>query len=182
MLKLQENPPIQYPAETKLVDLGQRWWVAHTKARFEKSFAWDLLAKEIPYFLPMVKRTTVSGGRKRHGMVPLFTSYVFFAGDQTARYQALMTNRLCQVIEVIDQGQMVQELNAIHRVIQGEVEVDLHPFAVIGRKCRIRQGALQGVEGIIIQREAKSRLVLQISALGQAVSVEIDTDSLEPVE
>ncbi len=57
MLKLNDNPPIVYPEGASVADLPGQWWVAHTKARFEKAFAWDLLGRGIPYFLPMMLRT-----------------------------------------------------------------------------------------------------------------------------
>src|SRR4051812_19369537 len=53
MLSLDENPPIM-PAQADGIDqLRGPWWVAHTKSRCEKAFAWDLHDQGIGYFLPM---------------------------------------------------------------------------------------------------------------------------------
>src|SRR5436190_19195533 len=116
MLKFADNPPIVWPSSV-LTDKGGPWWVAHTKARFEKAFAWDMHGRQIPYFLPMIERVRVSGGRKRRGLVPLFSSYVFFRGSPVDRQTALATDRLCQVIEVRDQRQFLRELADIQRVL-----------------------------------------------------------------
>jgi hypothetical protein len=40
---------------------------------------------------------------------------------------------------------------------------------------------LKDVEGIVEQRRFPNRLVLQIQTLGQATSLEVDADLLEPV-
>ena len=71
MLSPKANPPIASPGAPVSSFLGT-WFVGHTKARLEKAFAWDLHARGVSYFLPMVDKITFSGGRKRHGMSPLF--------------------------------------------------------------------------------------------------------------
>jgi len=43
-------------------------------------------------------------------------------------------------------------------------------------------GPLMGLEGIVVQTRGNMRLVLQIDMLGQAASVEIDVDMVEPIE
>ncbi len=182
MLRLSDNPPILSPGTESLAELTGRWWVAHTKSRFEKAFAWDLARSDIGYFLPLVKRTVFSGGRKRQVMAPLFSSYVFFCGSDEDRYVAMTTNRLCQTIRVVDQERFVGEIAGIEKVIAGGLPLDPYPFAAVGRRCRIRSGPLQGTEGVVIQRGRPARLVLEVGILGQGASVEIDADLLEPAD
>jgi transcriptional antiterminator RfaH len=159
-----------------------KWWIAHTKARFEKAFAWDLHERGIGYFLPMLRRTRVSGGRKRQFMMPLFPSYVFFCGDDETRYIALTGNRLCQVIPVKDQAQIRAELESIDHAIRAGDLLDPYPFAAVGRHCRIIAGPFQGIEGVVVQRGRMARIVLQVTLLGQGVALDIETDLLEAID
>ncbi len=182
MLRFDENPPVRSPSVQSVAELRGPWWVGHTKARFEKAFAFDLLARQIGYYLPMVERVKISGGRKRRVLLPLFTSYVFFCGDDEARYQALATNRLCQVIAVTDRSTFVGELVSLEQALGANAKLDLHPFAALGRRCRVRAGPLQGIVGTVVRRNNQTRLVLQISMLMQGASLEIDTDLLEPAD
>ncbi len=182
MLKFKDNPPVLSPLVKSIHELQGPWWVAHTKARAEKAAAHQLVKAEIGYFLPMVERVTISGGRKRRGMQPLFTSYFFFAGDANARYAALATNQLCQVIAVTDQERFVAELSDIERALTSGISIDQYAFAAIGNKCRVRSGPLQGVTGTVIRRDNHTRLVLMVSMLGKGASLEIDADLLEPAE
>jgi len=181
MLKLSDNPPMLSPAVQTLAALEGRWWLGHTKARCEKAFAWELMRREIGYFLPMVRRVTVSGGRKRHVMLPLFPSYVFFCGSDQDRYTAMTTNRICQTIEVADQAGLISELTAIEKALLEQAPLDRYPFAAVGQRCRIAAGALKGLEGVVVQRNRRARIVLQVSILGQGAVVEVDADLLEPV-
>lgn len=183
MLKLTDNPPMgTYIGSKSITESPGTWWVAHTKARFEKAFAWDLVNRQIGYFLPMVQRTRISGGRKRHVMLPLFSSYVFICGDESIVHQAKMTNRLCQIINVPDQKTLIDELATIENALTGDAEVGLSPRPAMGKRCRIVNGALKGLEGAIVQRDRLVQIVLQVSILGQSALVEIEPDRVEMVE
>ncbi len=181
MLKPSDNPPILFP-DSGVLARPCRWWVAHTKARFEKSFAWDLHAKCIGYFLPLIDRVTISGGRKRHVMMPLFPSYVFFCGDEHARYTALTTGRLCRVIEITDQQGLIAELASVHRALEGKAILEPYLMAAVGERCRITAGPFEGLEGVVVRVNGTARLVLQVGILGQGASMEIDADLVEPVD
>jgi transcriptional antiterminator RfaH len=182
MLRLADNPPILHPDAGVFTGSNQRWWVAHTKARFEKSFAWDLHAKHIAYFLPLIDRLSISGGKKRKTMIPLFPSYVFFRGDEMTRYSALTTGRLCRVIEITDQQRLIAELSSVNRALDGKAELEPYLTAVVGERYRITAGPFQGLEGVIVRVNDTARLVLQVGILGQGASMEIDARFVEPVE
>lgn len=182
MLKLEDNPPIVNPEVADVADLPGPWWVGHTKARNEKAFAWDLYRRQVPYFLPMVERATFSGGRKRRGMRPLFGGYVFFCGDDTIRYAAMTTDRLCQIIEVKDQAKLIRELSQLHRVIREGNELDAYPDLAVGARCRVRTGPLEGIEGIVVRRDGKLRFVLSVTMLGRGAELQIEPELIESVE
>ena len=182
MLALADNPPVLSPGIHSVTEAPGTWWVAHTKARFEKSFAADLLARSVAYFLPMRERVTVSGGRRRRGMAPLFPSYVFFCGDAETRYRAIATGRLCQVLRVVDQAGLVAELDALHRALEGRAPLDPYPYAAVGRRCRVTAGPFRGLEGTVVRWEGRTRIVLQVGILGRGASLEIHPDLLEPAE
>src|SRR5690349_8279790 len=82
MLKFSDNPAVLYPQSATIADLNGRWSVVHTKPRAEKAFARDLADRNVAYFLPMIEKSTFSGGRKRRGMMALFPSYVFINQTQ----------------------------------------------------------------------------------------------------
>jgi hypothetical protein len=182
VLTLSENPPATLPGSGGVADCRGRWWVAHTKARCEKAFARDLLARRVAYFLPMCPRVRVSGGRKRTAMIPLFPSYVFFCGNEADRSAALTTNRLCRTIDVPDQDGLLRELAGIEKALSGRAELDLYPHAVAGRRFRVCAGPFEGVEGVVLARSGRARIVLEVRVLSCGAAMEIDADLLEPAE
>jgi len=182
MLKLSENPPIVFPVNSSVEDICGLWWVAHTKARNEKALAWCLAGWDIPYFLPLREKTTIRSGRRFKSLLPLFSGYLFFAGSSEQRLQALTTNRIAQVIEVVDQAGLVRQLSQIHRALDSGLSLDPHPRLKSGDGCRVTAGPLMGMEGIVVRKKSITRLLLEVEILGQAAAVEIDSELLEPIE
>lgn len=183
MLKLSDNPAILTPEVSSLTELVGTWWVAHTRPRFEKAFARDMLSHGIGYFLPLREKIIFSGGRKRKVLVPLFSSYVFICGTEKDRYRAMATNRLCQTIEVYDQEQLILELAAIQKGLVNKAIIDLYPTLAVGSWARVISGPMMDIEGIVVERKnSQARMVLQVTMLGQGALVEIDADLLEAID
>lgn len=180
MLRIDENPPPLTPGFRSVREFAGLWWVGHTKARFEKAFAWDLLRAGVAFYLPMIERHRYSGGRRRLVLWPLFPSYVFFCGDDEARYAALATDRLCSIITVTDQARFVDEIAAIERAVSARLPISFYPHAVPGRWCRVVRGPFAGFEGQVLRVRKRAWIVLQVAALGTSALVETDLDAVEP--
>ncbi|HVA49235.1 MAG TPA: transcription termination/antitermination NusG family protein [Pirellulales bacterium] len=159
----------------------RRWWVVHTKARQEKAIARNLLAQSIPYFAPQTEKTTLVRGRKRRSFVPVFSGYVFLYGSESERYRSLTTNRVAQVIKVDDQQQLRQDLACVWRMIESKVPLTVEGRLAAGKLVRVRSGVLAGIEGVVMERRAKCRLLVAVHMLQQGVSVAIDDFMLEPI-
>ena len=183
MLSLSENPSILTPEVKSLAELSGTWWLAYTRPRFEKAFAWDLCSHGIGYFLPMYEKTIISGGRNRRLMSPLFTSYVFFCGTEQDRYMAMRTNRLCQIVNVSDQDRLIEELAGIESALLSRAVIGGYPGLPVGRRCRIISGPMRDTEGVVVERKsARARMVIEVTILNQGALVEIDADILEPLD
>ena len=182
MLNISENPPIMWPEVESIRDFTGNWWVAHTKSRNEKALAHDLISREISYFLPMSWKVRRKSRRTIKSLLPLFGGYLFFCGDENQRTELLRTDRVANLIEVIDQQKLLDELVQIERVLNTGEPLVPHRYIKIGQKCRVIAGPLMGLQGIVITTKSATRLVLQVDMLGQAASVEIDIDMIELVD
>ena len=171
-----------WPEEKSICDFSGLWWVAHTKSRNEKALAQDLIRKDINYFLPMNWKVHRRRGRKIRSLLPLFGGYLFFCGEEKQRIDLLRTNRVANLIEVKDQKRLLEELLQIERALRAGVPLAPHKYLKAGQRCRVITGPLADLEGIVVKTKTVTRLVLQIDMLGQATSVEIDTDMIERVD
>ena len=158
---------------------AREWFVLRTKSRQEKALATDLRTLGIRYFLPLVKAVRFYGSRKARVEVPLFPGYLFLRGGVEAAYRADRTHRIVQIIEVTDQGRLHDELKNIALAISRNVPLDPYPYLKKGVRVVVRSGPLRGVEGFVLDRDQRNRLILNVDTLGTAVSVEIDPSLVE---
>lgn len=171
---------MKFPA-ADLADVAGMWTAAYCKPRQEKALAWDLVRKQIPYFLPMVLRETSSGGRRRRNLHPLFPSYFFFAGGEQERLAVLKTDRTVQLLAIsaAEQPRFRREIAALDIAVEHfPRSLELYPRLVPGALVRITAGPLKNVEGVIVQANNKRKLWLRVSALGVGATVEIHADLL----
>jgi transcription termination/antitermination protein NusG len=181
MLKLSKNPPIIWPNDRDIRQFEGMWWVAHTKSRNEKALAWQMQKKDINYFLPLTEKVYKKSRRIFRSMLPLFSGYVFFCGDEKARLEVLKTNRTANLIKVEDQQLFVSELEPIEKALTCGFILEPHNYIEAGRRCRVIAGPLMGTEGIVTETQSRTRLVLGVDILGKATCLEIDSDMLEPI-
>lgn len=178
MLKLSDNPPI-VPIGHSPFDMAGRWWIAHTRSRCEKALAWNLIDQQVSYFMPMVQRISISGGKKRRAMIPLFNSFVFLKGGPEVRSIALQTTRVCRVIEVLDQAAIHEELHAVQTALNSGIRMDPWTEPAIGDVCRVSTGSLSGVRCTAVQWGRLASVVLPLTLLRRGVLMQIESSLLE---
>jgi transcription antitermination factor NusG len=174
----QPDPYAPGPADASCGD----WWVVHTKPRQEKALAGDLTRLGVVHFLPLVSVRRKTAGRVIQRYLPLFPSYLFFCGRENERYATLTTHRVANMIAVSDQEQLRRDLHQIHTVVCSQEPVDLYPAIQQGKRCRVIQGPLAGLEGVVLRRRDVCRVYVGVQVLGQSAEMEIDPALLEVVE
>lgn len=161
---------------------NRRWLAIYTKARQEKSLARELLKYQVPFYLPLVRKTSVARGRKRTSLMPLFGGYVFLFGSEEERVRALTTNRISRVLPVEDPDQLVFDLRQLRQLIAANAPLTVESRMGPGQRVRVRQGAFAGLEGTVLKRRGETRLLVSINFLQQGASVEIDDFMLDPFD
>jgi transcription antitermination factor NusG len=159
----------------------RRWMVLYTKPRQEKSLSRDLLKHEMPFYLPLVRKTHQYAQRTVSSHSPLFAGYVFFYGTEIERGRTLATNRVLRVLEVEDPQQLVHDLRQFHQLIQANAPLTIEARLQPGDRVRVRKGPFEGVEGVVLNRRGQMRLLVSINFLQQGASVEIEDFLLEPL-
>jgi transcription antitermination factor NusG len=182
LLKAEDNPPIVWPEVNSICDFTGQWWVAHTKSRNEKALAHDLILRNVSYFLPMSWKVRRSSRRTIKSLLPLFSGYLFFCGEEDDRLELLRTDRVANLIKVEDQDNLISELVQIELALKAGAPLKPYKYIKKGQKCRVIAGPLLGLQGIVVRESDGPRLVLQVDMLGQAASVEIDIDMIEPID
>jgi transcription antitermination factor NusG len=56
-----------------------------------------------------------------------------------------------------------------------------HPYLTVGRRVRLRGGPLSGMEGVLLRRKDRFRLVISIDLIMRSIAVEVDAADVEAV-
>jgi transcription antitermination factor NusG len=160
---------------------GRQWWAVYTKARQEKALARDLVERSVPFYLPLVERTTLIRGKRVASLSPLFSGYVFLLANDDERVQTLRTNRTSQLVEVPDQQRLRHDLRQVQRLIAAKAVVTLEKRMSPGQRVRVKNGSFLGIEGVVEARRGGCRLIVEVKFLQQGVSVEIDELQVEAI-
>ena len=158
------------------------WWAIYTKSRQEKALARQLLAHEIPFYLPLVPKDRRTRGRRVRSYAPLFAGYVFLLGTEEERVRALTTNRISRVLPITDQERLCHDLRQVRHLIDTDAPLTIERRLMPGRRVRVKTGAMMGLEGTVISRRGDCRLLVAVNFLQQGASVAIDDFMLEPLD
>jgi transcriptional antiterminator RfaH len=167
-------------AEVQVLD--RRWWVLYTKSRQEKALSRQLLSHEIPFYLPLVRKAHVCRGRTFYSRVPVFAGYVFMYGSEQERLCSLTTNRISRILPVPAPDQLRRDLQQLFRLIASDAPLTTESRLAPGRRVRVRHGALAGLEGTVLVRHGRTRLLVAVNFLQQGASVKIEDHFLEPID
>lgn len=181
MPKTKDNPPIGFSgitgkAQLTSPDWDLDWRVAYCFPRQEKLFATQLWKLRITFFIPMVEQERFYGGRRRCSLIPVFPSYVFFAGDVETRLAAQKTNRLVSLIEppAAAQPQLRRELRAIEAALRASPDsMSFHHHNGGGSIVTVSAGPLAGIEGVVMDKADGQKLWLGVSAIGGGIIIDL---------
>jgi transcriptional antiterminator RfaH len=159
----------------------RRWWAVYTRSRMEKSLARQLLAMEVPFYLPLIPKTMRVGGRPVKSLLPLFGGYLFVYGTDSERIHTLGTNRVAQLWSTPHVDEMTQDLQNIRALIESGVPLTTEGRLEPGQAVRVKSGLLMGLEGVIVSRRGEDRLLVAVNFLQQGVSIQISDYQVEPI-
>jgi transcription termination/antitermination protein NusG len=161
-----------------------QWFVVRTRSRQEKALAAELSLRGLEYFLPLVRCVRFhgrEGGRRVVVEQPMIPGYLFLRSSLDEAYLTDRSQRTAQLMKVADQDRLAWEIENLRDAAARGAE--LMPYAHLpnGTRVEVCAGPLRGIQGVVDMRKG-NRLILQITALGQAMSLEIDGSLLERMD
>ena len=177
-------PPITAPSSTGLAEAGSAGWYAlYTCSRHEKQVAAQLGQRGIEFFLPLYESVRRWKDRKVNLQLPLFPGYVFVHTLLQRRIEVLNVPGTVRFVAFNGRPVALPEsdLLRLRRGLDHGVCATPHPYLRIGRRVRVRCGPLAGMEGILVRKKERSRIVLSIDLIMRSVAVEVDAADVEPL-
>jgi len=168
------------------LDGGQEaaeWYAIHTYPRHEKRVAADLERRQIETYLPLVAEEHQWSDRRKTVDLPLFSCYVFARIRPTAaeRVKVLQAPGVIGFVGSQRQGTPIaeQEIEVVRQLLKSEVKFKTHPFLKVGQRVRVRGGALDGMEGLLVRRSGEQRLVVSVATIERSLSISVEGYQVE---
>jgi len=175
----QEAQPLAIPAGEV-----ETWYALHTRPRHEKLVVQRLNERRVETFLPTVTEVHRWSDRKKKVELPLFSCYVFakFVPNRSERLNVLRVSGVLGLVGSRGEGSPIpdSQIESVRTLIQGEIPWSAYPFLKIGQRVRIRGGALEGLEGILVGRNGNQTLVISVDAIQRSLAVRVEGYQVEP--
>jgi len=152
------------------------WFALQTRYRFEKKVAAQLSSKGMEVFLPLRKENREWSDRQKVVTVPLFPGYAFVRAARSValRLLVLQTAGVMGFVSFAGTAAVVpqKQIADLQLLLAQQVPFSLYPFLHSGQRVRVRGGCLDGVEGLLTQRD-KGKLVISIESIQRSLAIEI---------
>ena len=164
----------------------QRWYAVVCRSRHEKLVATALSNTGIANLLPTVSEVHYWSDRRKLVETPLFPGYVFvrILDSTQAQLRVVKTSGVVRFVgnshgplEIPD-----KEINDVQAVLDQRTKCSPYPFLRLGQRVRICGGALDGIEGVLVGRDADRKLVISIEIIQRSLAVSVYNFDVEPVE
>ncbi len=112
----------------------------------------------------------------------LFPGYLFVNLDLRERVTVLQSPGVLRFVSFQGQPAPVEdsEIHSLTLGLAAGLRAEPHPYLRRGRRVRVVRGLLAGVEGILIRRKERFRLVLSVDLIMRSVVIEVDESEVEP--
>ncbi len=171
------NPIPIVPTET------QNWYALHTRPRHEKLVVQRLAERGVETFLPIVNEVHRWSDRKKTVQTPLFSCYTFarFLPNRTERLRVLRVAGVLGLVGSAGEGTPIpdSQIDSVRTLLAGALPWSSHPFLKIGQRVRIRSGALDGMEGVLVSRNGAHTLVISVDAIQRSLAVRVEGYQVE---
>ena len=177
----ERTPPAQLYAEP-------HWYACYTRARHEKQVESQLRQHGFESYLPVIQQVRQWSDRKKVVQFPLFPSYVFGRFTLREVHAVLTTPGVSTIVRAggyptpIPDGDLENVKRFARAIAETGLEVEAQPFLTEGQWVRVQDGPFEGVEGVVVERRGRKRVLVGLAAIGQGLEIDFDTRLLKPIK
>jgi transcription antitermination factor NusG len=159
------------------------WYALYTCPRHEKCVAQQIEQRSIACFLPLYRSVRRWKDRRKELELALFPGYVFVRLALEDRLRVLQLPSAVRLVSFNGQPAVLPEteIEQLRERLARGGRVEPHPYLCVGRRVRVCGGPMRGLEGIIVRRKDRCRVVFSLDLIMRSVAVEVDECDVEPV-
>jgi len=73
------------------------------------------------------------------------------------------------------------DIEALKAGLASGIRAEPYPFQLVGRRVRVKAGPLEGLQGIVVRKKNRFRLVISLDLIHRAAVVEVEAADLERI-
>ncbi len=171
----------------KLTGEDLSWFAVYVQVNHEREVAKRLEGKEICSFLPLMECWSKRRDRRKKIQLPLFPGYVFVnvVLDNYTNLNILKTPGALSLIRNSEGPLPIPsyQIENLRMMICSTQPLSPHQYLREGDWVHVVRGPLAGCMGILNRLDPKrGRLVVSVDIIKKSVSVELDTEDVEPAQ
>ena len=176
----ERTPPAQLYAEP-------HWYACYTRARHEKQVETQLRQRGLESYLPLIQQVRQWSDRKKVVEFPLFPGYVFGRFTLREVHAVLTTPGVSTIVRAsgyptpIPEADLENVRKFAEAIAASGMQPEAQAFFEEGQWVRVQEGPFEGVEGVVVERRGRRRVLVGLAAIGQGLEVDIDTRLLKPI-
>jgi len=153
------------------------WYAVHTRSRFERKVEAQLIARGIESFLPLLAQKHKWSDRQKIVQEPLFPGYIFVRETLEAkrRLAVLQTTGVVEFVGAGGHGASIPDVQIenVRTLLTHNISFSPWPFLRAGQRVRIRGGSLDGIEGILLSKNADCSIVVSIDLIQKSLAIRL---------
>jgi transcription antitermination factor NusG len=153
------------------------WYAVRTRSRHEKLVARQLETQGIQSFLPVVTQTRTWSDRRKQVESPLFSGYTFLRiiPSSEDRVRVLKTHGVVSFVGVQGTGIPIpdHQIDDIKTLVASKIPYEERPYLRPGQRVRVKGGALDGVQGVLVTENGDRSLVISVEPIQRSLYVRV---------
>jgi transcription antitermination factor NusG len=171
------------PRNLSECDEESRWYALHTKSCCEAKVAAYLSAFGIEVLLPDYPVRHEWHDRVKLLRRPVFPGYLFGRFQKKPPVAVLGAPGLAHVVGFADGPAPIpdSQIESVRRLVESGLTVCACPMLKVGKRVRVCNGPLAGLEGRLDRIKSRFRFVVTVDLLCRSVAAEVDPASIEVI-
>jgi len=153
------------------------WYAVRTRPRHEKIVRHQLETDGFHSYLPKVQQSGQWSDRRKLIDFPLFPGHVFVRIPQFPSEKTKILRKV-GVIGFVGNGRGPAlipdaELSGVRLLLRNRIPHASHPYLEVGKRIRVTDGVLKGIEGILVGLGSKKGLVVSVDAIQKSLIIQL---------
>ena len=167
-----------------LYGFEKAWFAIQVRPKYEFLTSTILRSKGYEEFVPFYVSTRRWSDRSKKLNVPLFTGYVFCRFSSHVCAQIITTPGVIRIVGIGNKIMAIEdaEIEAIRKAVNSGKAVEPYAYLTLGDRVCVKEGAMAGVQGILIRYSNRHQLVLSVDLIQGSMAMEIDARSVVRID